>query len=569
MLHKTFNSETRHNNKISAFARLLISNRSLVYPDLLVQAVQEGWLTKPHELVEQGSILLAYLSTYNHLSASRETIISEDLLSRVYYTDVTKAQVKPSLVLAQMLLDAGTDPWAQDPEGRDCMDQLFSLQWIPLMDVILDHPNAVSKESLTERTFNKLPWIHYAVKNGNLGMVQHLVKHYGFSVNQLDSQGRSPLFYAQNKEMTEWLIAQKSDLSIVDEDGNSINSYWSSNIVTNTLLGELTKILGKAFETLDPEVVLKLQKPVLYQIAARGNKDNFLKFLRANPFNVDDTLLIKGRSVSLMAFTAMSDLYKDNSKQSILRHIILHSKNHTHETIPGVPDILIAAISMDHSHLESYAEQFLPTVEEKLEAYYHINTPEGFLHYMQDHITVAQYISNSAKVKSPDKVLKISEMLFGNFDRTPYHKVTRKVFEHPRLFITPEPIIPQLLDVLTDVFLLPQIDNLSGYYLGQIVTRGTNILEKYNMIQPEIFPSVIALMAYVNKLDQNRAPKLRHIFDQLMSSHTAFPAMTPDLQLRLNLLQKKQPSVYASLESMLIASPTYSDIPKPSMRKRM
>ena len=153
-------------------------------------------------------------------------------------------------------------------------------------------------------------------------MLQHLIEHYHFDINQLDAFGRTALFYANEEEVASYLIQQKSDITVIDEEGNSLNSWWASYIANNSSLTPLNKVLGKALESLPNEVIIKLQKPTLYQMAARGNKDTFLKFLRSNPFTVDDSILIKGQEVSLMAFTALEYIRKGEQSQSILRYII-------------------------------------------------------------------------------------------------------------------------------------------------------------------------------------------------------------------------------------------------------
>ena len=63
----------------------------------------------------------------------------------------------------------------------------------------------------------------YAAMNGNIEMMKVLIE-YGENINETDSSGQTPIFFAarsSNTEAIDFLISQGANVNIKDRDGKT------------------------------------------------------------------------------------------------------------------------------------------------------------------------------------------------------------------------------------------------------------------------------------------------------------------------------------------------------------
>lgn len=570
----------------SAFAELVLRNAvsQNTYP-LIIKALNEGWFVDKMEQVNGKNLLAAYLETYPEKKGAwgvSLTTREEAESSQMVKSDDGSYVLNEPLLTAKHIMDSGVDPWEQDSDGRDSFDQLFGLQWTKMMDVFLTHEHAPSVETLYSRThtiFNdkSMPWLHSAIQYNHIGLAEHLVKKYHFPVNQLDEHGRPPLFYVNSPEMAEFILQCDVDLTIADNNGENVNSFWNQKVSNNEYLSEMSQSLGKAMQGLPQDTITKIQKPTLFQMAARGNKNVFLRFLKSNKFSVDSKIILQNSEHSLMAFTAIKDMQTDSPSQAILRFIVEHSQDPLFESMAGIPDILLASMSMNKIN-DQHGINFRPTIHAMIDQAYPLNSKGQFDPYIQDYLSAAQKIIQIVSKNHPAKLY----LLYNNI-LTPFinKSVNHLVFTSEALFQSDEATRICLLNFMTFPMNYSNI-NAMTHILNNCRLRDPNsilrliikTLQSIDSRNPELYRPLITLNAYTEDLYAIRhwetKKPIEYCFKEQLNvllKDVPMPPMDDDLAFRVECLKKNNPATYAQIESKIILSHIHTSAPSASTRR--
>lgn len=188
------------------------------------------------------SLLLLWLGSGENLFISQSS----------YYQYAGHLPVVP---IAQSLVEAGVDPWRQDSQGRDALDQAFALgeldlikAWLPLAP-----PHA---KLLEKRLFDgHLPWIHAAAslpsdtdedrKEKMLALLEGVLQ-LKLSPNQLDEDNNNALFWATGVPVIEKLLAAGVNPHHRNNNQDNASSFWlNSRQITQSTMQLWTRALPK------------------------------------------------------------------------------------------------------------------------------------------------------------------------------------------------------------------------------------------------------------------------------------------------------------------------------------
>jgi hypothetical protein len=105
-----------------------------------------------------------------------------------------------------------------------------------LLRRVLEHPDTPDVATLGQRRLSPLamsrksshvPWLHAAARLQAPALLDGLLA-LGFSVNQPDDQGRTPLFYAGNAVQMERLLIAGANPRAVDHAQESVRRFWAN-----------------------------------------------------------------------------------------------------------------------------------------------------------------------------------------------------------------------------------------------------------------------------------------------------------------------------------------------------
>ena len=125
--------------------------------------------------------------------------------------------------LAQAMVSRGADPFWQDADGRDCLDQAFASSNLVLLS---DWSSTISAEQMSERTHGVLPWLHRACARADLAMATFLLDR-GVDVNQPTPTGETPLFLATTVEVVQLLLSHGANPEHRNNNNADARVFWA------------------------------------------------------------------------------------------------------------------------------------------------------------------------------------------------------------------------------------------------------------------------------------------------------------------------------------------------------
>lgn len=399
----------------------------------LDKVLDAGWLTDPQEMgANQRSVLLAYLGTFDEPLRFSSNAPDDAMLAR--FNDRTRPPggvAQGHMDLALRLLDMGVYPWARDMEGRDVLDQTFSLQWWPLFDRLWSDPARPDAAELMTRTLAvtyvhspmsshrpmELPWLHAAVALGRDTMVTTLLDA-GFDVNQLDAQGRSPLFYAIRPSSVGLLLEHGADVGVIDRQQRNVVLHWATPRDQDGAMdlrsedqAAMTRRLQAALDAhreQHPEAAVEQNRRVLFELATTGTKDNLVKHLRTTGLSANESCTQDGRTVSLLAVASLAVIEDRRSKRStaIAQHVLERVDDPWFESFPGVPDVVLAWLA---SCVEKTDNKLVAVTEERLSQRYGWDQEQGFVRFLEVFLPMAERLIASTQPISASAVNPIAQ----------------------------------------------------------------------------------------------------------------------------------------------------------------
>ena len=125
--------------------------------------------------------------------------------------------------LARTMVSRGADPFWQDADGRDCLDQAFASA---NMDLLTEWSSTLSTEQISKRAHGFLPWLHRACAKSNLEMATFLLDR-GVDVNQSAATGETPLFLATTVEVVQLLLSRGANPEHRNNNNADARVFWS------------------------------------------------------------------------------------------------------------------------------------------------------------------------------------------------------------------------------------------------------------------------------------------------------------------------------------------------------
>lgn len=402
--------------------------------EFLVKVLDTGWLIDPCEMgAEHRSVLLAYLGTFDDPFRASSMAPDEGMVTRSNdRTRLPDTTTGPQHVdLALRLLDLGADPWVTDADGRDTLDQTFRLQWWPLFDRLWSVPSRPTVASLMGRTtavnhvFSpmsghralELPWLHAAIAWGRDTMAATLLDA-GFDVNQLDAQGRTPLFYASRVASVDLLLHHGADVGVIDRQQRNVVLHWATPRAQDgamDLRSEDQAAMKRRIQpALDahqqdhPEAAVEQNRRVLFELATTGTKDNLVKHLRTTGLSVDERMVINGRTVSLLAAASLAVIEDRRSKRSTAsaQHLLERSENPWFESFPGLPDVVLAWLA---ACVERPDNKLVAVAEERLGQRYGWDQAHGFVRFLDRFLPMAERLIAAAQPPQTSTVHPVAQ----------------------------------------------------------------------------------------------------------------------------------------------------------------
>lgn len=420
--HEAYRQDAFFNT--SAVHQMLTSAREHVPARMCLQAVRDGWVVDPNEQQEGRSLLVGYLGTFpapshkapeatqtwhDEVHTSYRMATGPALDAHLAYRSSQGGTVPvsdlddpmgppvPSVEaeVALRLLAMGANPWTQDPDGRDALDQAFSLNWVPVWQTLLNRPDAPSVNDLALRELAvpfltqpgsqqqmNLPWLHAATAFGRDWALTDLLAQ-GFDVNQRDAWGRTPLFYAQLASTVKVLLERGADPMAVDAHGQSVGTAWPSLVQASTQLSAMNPLLNERLKPLfdaNPEALRAMHRPALYEMVRNGTKDNVLKFLRSHGLSVNDR---QDDGQSLLAHTAWQLIRSHDRSPALMVHLLDRVDDVWYVGPSGIPDVLLAWFGTQHNQTNA-GRAARQAVNAQLQTRYQWSTDKGYAAFMKD-----------------------------------------------------------------------------------------------------------------------------------------------------------------------------------------
>ena len=160
-------------------------------------------------------------------------------------------QVRPGglardwLAVAELLLDAGVDPWVRDKNGRDVLDLAMASLWAPLIDRLLAHPGYAQATPWADRRLRlgdqmpasygenaslEHPWVHLAATTPSPRVLARLLAIDPSQVDARNAMGHTALHRARHPVVVEALIAAGADPAAVDHAGKTPEAHWLKDL---------------------------------------------------------------------------------------------------------------------------------------------------------------------------------------------------------------------------------------------------------------------------------------------------------------------------------------------------
>lgn len=153
--------------------------------------------------------------------------------------------------IATALVDVGIDPWQQDKEGRDALDQAFAVGQVDLIKAWLPLAPPHAKR-LEDRNYKSLPWVQACVclpTEISLNVLNTMITtmwELGLSPNQLDEQGNNALFWVNKPESIEHLLKAGIDPHHRNHQDDTAPGFWlKDRHLTQTAVQAWTRLLPK------------------------------------------------------------------------------------------------------------------------------------------------------------------------------------------------------------------------------------------------------------------------------------------------------------------------------------
>lgn len=388
----------------SVLYQLFSLNRDHVPASTLLQAMHEASDDALQEQDQYGRTLLlnhlgrCSIRLYTTALASREALMAN--LTKLRANGSSSSELDDDLVVAMRLLDRGVNPWIKDVDGRDALDQVLHLMWLPLIERLLDAPGAPDVAGLEDRrlTFQHtaLPLLHHAVRQTNHVLVDLLLSR-GMNVNALDHEGRTPLFMATTEAMGQRLLDAGADLNHRMPDGKDVTAYWARTNLDSGIRTRLNLLatqrlrdqaLAQGQDPSDQTMEQERWRPTLYDLALTGTKDNVVKLLRTHGFMADDTGLIKDKPRRLLTTVARHLVNNPARSPSVAQHLLERSAWIRSTDDPASEKTLftfwLGAIGLvqDSTGPTALKDKLMATVDGLIDERFRWRTPEGMARFV-------------------------------------------------------------------------------------------------------------------------------------------------------------------------------------------
>lgn len=405
--------------------QLFATARHEVKVNTLLAMLDAGWPFDVNEVspadLGQRSLLLQYLATFD--SSLREPTpparpveqadldADEALLrgmgaSRTFQEEALRRQYN-ALQVAMRLLDQGADPWVKDVEGRDVLDQAVALGWLPLVDRLLNDPQAPSVYDLAQRTLwvshlahpssssagrsssgIDLPWLHAAVAYAHHPLLERLLTH-GFNINQRDAFGRTSLFYAPFDATAQRVIGHGVNLLAVDDRHQTASEAWPHMVESAVEKRAMQDTIKTALEQRtanDPALLRDQQTRTLFTSAVNDPKAVVVKFMRENGLNVNARRPFdagEDANLSLLAHVARHAIGDDRRSRAFLSHVLERVEDPWYESVIGLPDAWLALLASTDK-IAAGAATYPGLVWQRMDEHYGMDTVEGMGRFLDD-----------------------------------------------------------------------------------------------------------------------------------------------------------------------------------------
>ena len=212
----------------------------------ILQEIHSGrWAeacAQTHGTLDQ-NLLLLWLGSAQSIFYTNSGYNLYGRLTYLSFDDVTE--------IATDLVAVGIDPWQQDKEGRDALDQAFALGQVDLIKAWLPLAPPHAKK-LADRNYKSLPWVQACVclpPEIPLNVLNTMITtmwDLGLSPNQLDEQGNNALFWVNKPESIEHLLKAGIDPHHRNHQDDTAPGFWlKDRHLTQTAVQAWTRLLPK------------------------------------------------------------------------------------------------------------------------------------------------------------------------------------------------------------------------------------------------------------------------------------------------------------------------------------
>lgn len=334
---------------------------TLAPPLLALHMMENGLIKDLNEQNDKGVSLLALKSKGAQINTFLPLWSEWEKDSQNIWKDVSATPNIQHLVASMIF--AGADPWVEwqaesyDNKNKNLFSYAVFSGNVPLVKFLLSHPNCptaevldtyeIEKMSLKTDTYRhvgeeNVKLLHVAANGDNLEMVELLVNK-GMSFEQLDNNGRTPLFYTLKSEIAKFLIEKGASISVIDKKQHNVGIYWRKNFPTAARQSEFNKILiDRMKKSMTIEEVQEIQKPALFLEMATGTKTNFESIFKKSKFPPNVLMPAGSGAPDLLTYALLRN---DDKKEMFVSWCLDKKISLTREIWEGHPELNNALVS--------------------------------------------------------------------------------------------------------------------------------------------------------------------------------------------------------------------------------